>query len=174
LVLSASRTRTLPRGCDLAPFAPHGVYKTADDRWLALSVQSDDEWASVVEALGTPESLANEAWADASTRFTQRQDIDVALQQLVGAGGLDGVLAPLVATGARAAAVLDGAALVEDPHLDDRGFFPAIDHADPELSGARLVGLGWRFAGDGPIPLRPPPALGSTRLAEEGDDLCPT
>ena len=39
-------------------------------------------------------------------------------------------------------------------------FFPEIDHPDPDLGRARLVGLPWRFADQGPLPLAPPPALG--------------
>ena len=59
-----------------------------------------------------------------------------------------------------------GAELIAEPHLCARGFFPEIDHPDPELGRTRIVGLGWRFAGEGPIPLRPPPRLGDTTLRE--------
>jgi crotonobetainyl-CoA:carnitine CoA-transferase CaiB-like acyl-CoA transferase len=52
--------------------------------------------------------------------------------------------------------------VVTDERLAARGFFPEITHPDPDLGTARLVGLPWRFAGEGPVPLAPPPALGST------------
>jgi hypothetical protein len=68
--------------------------------------------------------------------------------------------------------VLGGSELVVDPHLAARGFFPPVGHPDPDLADVRLVGLGWRFADEGPIPLRPPPALGSTQLDEEDGVRC--
>jgi crotonobetainyl-CoA:carnitine CoA-transferase CaiB-like acyl-CoA transferase len=159
---STGSSRTLPRGCDLAPFAPHGVYRTADERWLALSVQSDDEWRRVLKSFGAPTSLLIDGWAAADARYAARHEIDDALQRLIGMRPLDEVVDALTADDVRAAPVLDGAQLVEDEHLEERGFFPRIEH--PDLDDARIVGLGWRFAGDGPIPLRPPPVLGSTAL----------
>src|SRR5439155_937499 len=71
-----------PRGLDLAraldggastptgnasqeePGAPHGVYPCAgDDRWLAITVFSDEDWARFAHAIGDPE------W---TTRFVTR------------------------------------------------------------------------------------------------------
>jgi crotonobetainyl-CoA:carnitine CoA-transferase CaiB-like acyl-CoA transferase len=86
------------------------------------------------------------------------------VQELIGLRPIHEVMDALTAVCARVAPVLNGADLVQDAHLDERGFFPRIDHPDPGLTEARIVGLGWRFVGSGPIPLRPPPALGSTTL----------
>jgi crotonobetainyl-CoA:carnitine CoA-transferase CaiB-like acyl-CoA transferase len=57
-----------------------------------------------------------------------------------------------------------GVDLIADPHLAARGFFPEVDHPDPDLGRARLVGLPWRFVGAGPVELRPPPALGDANV----------
>jgi crotonobetainyl-CoA:carnitine CoA-transferase CaiB-like acyl-CoA transferase len=165
---SAVATRTQPRGCELAPFAPHGVYRTADDRWVAVSVQSDDERHRVVSAVGDPPSLAGARWARADARFEDRAQLDLALGPVIAHRTLEDVVSAFSAAGVRCAAVLDGRGLVADAHLVARGFFAAIDHPDPELTDARIVGLGWRFVGEGPVALRPPPALGSTTL--DADD----
>lgn len=163
---SVGSVRTRPVGVDLAPYAPHGVYRTADDRWLALSVQSDDEWRRVVAALDQPE-LASPRWSRAAARFVERAALDDVLARTAGAAPLEDLLAALVAADVRGAAVLDGAALVADPHLRARGFFPRVDHPEPGLEDARLVGLGWRFVGEGPLLLRPPPGLGTATFAAE-------
>jgi crotonobetainyl-CoA:carnitine CoA-transferase CaiB-like acyl-CoA transferase len=68
----------------------------------------------------------------------------------------------LQGAGISAAVVRRADELVNDSHLTERGFFPEIAHPDPDLGTARLVGLPWRFAGEGPLPLSPPPALGSS------------
>ena len=37
-------------------FAPQGVYRTAgDDTWIAISVETDEQWAALVDAMGSPE-----------------------------------------------------------------------------------------------------------------------
>ncbi|BBY21951.1 CoA transferase [Mycobacterium stomatepiae] len=64
--------------------------------------------------------------------------------------------------GIEAAVVRRAEELITDAHLNARGFFPEIDHPDPDLGTARLVGLPWRFTGEGPVALAPPPALGSS------------
>lgn len=158
---SAGTVRTVPFGCELAPRAPHGVYRAADGRWLALSVQSDDEWGRLVAAL---ELSVPARWESARVRWAERADLDDVVARTVADRDPDELRSVLRAASIRAAEVLDGATLVVDPHLRARGFFPAIEHPDAALPDARVVGLGWRFAGEGPIPLAPPPALGSAPL----------
>lgn len=159
-----------PLGNDLSPYAPHGVYRSADGRWVAVAVQRDDEWAALVEALGAPAALATAGWTQAEHRLAARATIDAALDEVLGAREAADAVRDLVAGGVRAAVVVGGPELVADPHLATRGFFPEVDH--PELGVARIVGLPWRFTGEGPIPLVGAPALGSTSLADalEGSD----
>ncbi|KUI21676.1 carnitine dehydratase [Mycobacterium sp. GA-1285] len=108
------------------------VYRSADERWVAVESTDDD-------------SLD-----------------DAELTAQIGSSRAEIVAAKLAAAGVRAAVVRGADELVGDPHLAARGFFPEIAHPDPDLRTGRLVGLPWRFAGAGPLPLRPPPALGST------------
>lgn len=108
------------------------VYRSADERWVA--VESTDD-----ESIDTAELTAQ-----------------------IGSSRAEVIATKLAATGVRAAVVRSADELVGDPHLAARGFFPEIAHPDPDLRTGRLVGLPWRFAGAGPLPLTPPPALGST------------
>ncbi|WP_046314956.1 CoA transferase [Mycobacterium sp. UM_Kg1] len=85
-----------------------------------------------------------------------------AVVALIAGQGSQEAVDELRAAGLEAAVVRRADELVADPHLVARGFFPEIAHPDPELGTGRLVGLPWRFAGEGPVPLRPPPALGSS------------
>lgn len=89
------------------------------------------------------------------------------LRQLVEAAPADEAADRLNALGARAAPVQRAEDLVTDPHLAARGFFPEVTHPDSEIGTARLVGLPWRFVGHGPVPLAPPPALGSANDFQE-------
>ena len=87
---------------------------------------------------------------------------DGELAALIAASPAEDVAAELAGIGVRAAVVRNAEELVTDGHLATRGFFPEITHPDPDLGTARLVGLPWRFAGEGPLPLSPPPGLGTT------------
>jgi hypothetical protein len=117
------------------PAVRRAVYPSADSRWVAVELLGDES-----------PSLD-----------------DAELAARIGGSPAEAVASELAASGVRAAVVRSAEELVSDDHLAARGFFPVIDHPDPELGTARLVGLPWRFAGEGPVPLAPPPALGSTQ-----------
>ena len=143
---------------DQFPLAPNGMYRT-EDGWLALSVETDEQWAAVLEVLGAPASLEDPAFATAAGRFEARRSLDAALGELlVGADGRE--LAGLLQdAGVPASTVRTGADLVTDPHLEARGFFPLVEH--PVWGRRRLIGIPWREAGCLPLPLRHPPLLGA-------------
>src|SRR5512139_2575343 len=44
-----------PKGNKSNYSAPHGIYRCqGEDRWAAIAVTSDEEWQSLVEAIGSP------------------------------------------------------------------------------------------------------------------------
>ncbi|BBY76769.1 hypothetical protein MPRF_36680 [Mycolicibacterium parafortuitum] len=94
-------------------------------------------------------------------RGAQRDNADL-VAALITTNRAEDAAYKLLNAGVEAAVVRRADELVSDPHLNRRGFFPRIDHPDPDLDTGSLVGLPWRFLGDPPIPLRPPPALGSS------------
>lgn len=168
-VVAASTGHALPvnGGVDRPPFAPHGAYRAADG-WVVVAVQSDEEWRALVATMG---SLAAGEDATESERWARRGEIDAALEAALASSSAVDVAARLQRAGVRAAVVRSGAELLDDEHLSARDFFPAFAHADPSLEGARLVGLPWRFAGSGAVPLAPPPALGCANAAWGLDEV---
>ena len=111
------------------------VHRATDDRWVAVE-------------------LAGEQCEQESVEF---------VAALVATNRADDAAYKLQGAGIEAAVVRRAEELIADVHLAARGFFPEIAHPDPDLGLARLVGLPWRFAGEGPVTLAPPPALGSSR-----------
>jgi crotonobetainyl-CoA:carnitine CoA-transferase CaiB-like acyl-CoA transferase len=110
------------------------VHRSTDDRWVA------------VELVGTQ---------------CEKDSIEFVRALITTNRADDGAL-KLQGAGISAAVVRHADELVNDSHLNERGFFPEIAHPDANLGTAQLVGLPWRFDGEGPIPLGPPPALGSS------------
>ena len=110
------------------------VHRASDDRWVAVELRGDQ---------------CGQAQAEFVAALITTNRADDAAFKLQGAG-------------IEAAVVRRAGELLTEPHLAARGFFPEIAHPDPDIGTGRLVGLPWRFAGDGPVPLKPPPALGSS------------
>ncbi|MCP3985691.1 MAG: CoA transferase [bacterium] len=99
---------------------PHDVFPCAgEDRWVAIAVRDDADWARLCGALGHPEweGRRNErpGASDALGRWTaplQAEDVEARLQ----------------AADVPAAVVLDTPALFDDPHLLERGHYQQVAH----------------------------------------------
>jgi crotonobetainyl-CoA:carnitine CoA-transferase CaiB-like acyl-CoA transferase len=144
------------RANESSPWAPSGAYRVRDG-WVALSVTSDEMYRELTAALGSPPSLLDDRFGREPGRFAARAELDAAL-----AGELSGhsegeLIARLRERGVRCEPVLSPAQLTRDAHLAERGFFTPVTH--PELGTRRVIGIPWRLAGTGPIPLGSPPTM---------------
>lgn len=169
--------RVLGRSGNAHPwFVPHGVYRCAgDDRWIAIAVRDDAQWAPLGPLLGLP-PLAH------AERQARRHDIDRAIAHFTASRDADGLARDLRARGVEAYPVRSALDLARDPHLAARGFVEAIDH--PVLGRLRYPGPPWRIDGAETAAHEPAPCLGQhtrailaelgylgaevTRLTEEG------
>jgi benzylsuccinate CoA-transferase BbsF subunit len=113
--------------------APHGAFRCRDenglDRWVAIAVETEAQWAAMVRRMGAP------AWASEARFATlaDRKANEEALEALVGAWTADktsaevfGLLQPEVP----AAPVQTGPDLFEDPQLRHRGYLHTLHHAE--------------------------------------------
>ena len=108
----------------------------------------------------------DEGWVAVELRGDQCEpDRAEFVARLISINRADDAAFKLQGAGIEAARVRRADELIADAHLTTRGFFPEIAHPDPDLGTGRLVGLPWRFVGEGPVPLEPPPALGSSKAA---------
>jgi crotonobetainyl-CoA:carnitine CoA-transferase CaiB-like acyl-CoA transferase len=137
-------------------WAPQGVYRSAgEDRWLAISVPDGATWSALCGAAGLPDTWAG--WDEAERR-ARHDAIDEAVTSW--SSRLDHVEAAtrLQAAGVPAAPVVDGPALVADPHLAARRFFVELDH--PEAGTHPWPRLPARLASSPATYRRPAPLLG--------------
>lgn len=59
------------------PAAPHGAYRTrGDDRWIAIAVFNDAQWASLADVLGHPEWLDDERFVSLDSRILNQDALD--------------------------------------------------------------------------------------------------
>ena len=139
----------------LAAAAPHGVYRCAgSDRWLAVQVQNEAQWAGFREALGglvagfgsVADRLQRRGELDAAvTRWTRGRDARAAMNRLQAAGVPSGVVRP-------------ASDLTRDAHLQARGYWRIMERdfvgAQPNPPAPyRLVGAPFDIE-------RPAPTLG--------------
>jgi crotonobetainyl-CoA:carnitine CoA-transferase CaiB-like acyl-CoA transferase len=130
--------------------APQGVYRCAgDDRWVAISVGDDAEWAGLRRALGSPAWADGARFADVDGRRAAHDELDRAIS--VWTAGLEPreVFERCQAQGVPCGMVLGEADLLADPHLAARGFFRR--NGSPSLGEHTFCGHLWHW--DGP-PLR--------------------
>jgi crotonobetainyl-CoA:carnitine CoA-transferase CaiB-like acyl-CoA transferase len=109
--------------------APQGIYPCAgDDRWIAVSVGSDQEWHALVEVTGDPE-LAADGLADVAGRHRRHDGIDARIAAWTATRDRDDAVALLLSAGVPAAPVVRGAQVRDNPQLRARGFFEQVDHS---------------------------------------------
>jgi len=113
----------------LAAAAPHGVFPCAgEDRWISIAVSNEQEWRSLVTAMGNP------AWTEAPEFASPEQRVEniEALHERVAAwtaASDDYELAQLLQRhNVAAAPVLNVADLLHDPHYRARGTFIDVRH----------------------------------------------
>ena len=148
-----------------SPYAPHGVYPSADGHAMAISVRTDAEWAALTEELGNPQSLAVASWLTAAGRAADQDGIDTGLAVEVHHHPAGDLAKRLAQAGVLASVVLTAADLVADGGLLDRIYLPAVDH--PVWHRRRLLGPAWTFVGRDPIAITAAPTLGSARNAAD-------
>ncbi len=109
---------------------PHGVYPTrGDDRWVALSVWSDEEWSRLRAALGDPEWSRDAGLATTAGRRAREAELDARIAEWTRIRAREEVVATLRARGLRAAAVESVRELFDDAQLAHRAVWRRAAHA---------------------------------------------
>ncbi len=126
---AAVSTRTgnrLPHGGG----APHGAYRCqGDDRWVAISVFTDEEWRAFVEALGNPQWAADPRFASGDARERNADALDAGVETWTVERTAEEAMTLLQAAGIAAGVVQSGEDLSRDPQLKERAFFRRVpDH----------------------------------------------
>jgi crotonobetainyl-CoA:carnitine CoA-transferase CaiB-like acyl-CoA transferase len=138
---------------------PNNVYRCAgDDRWLAVTVTTDVEWAALCAALGHPEAAADPRFTGCDARKAHEADLD----SLIGAWTRDAdafaLAERLQAAGVAAGAVARAQDLFADPQLAHRGFFRRLNHV--EIGEHAVLTQTFRISGMEPGPFIAAPLLG--------------
>jgi crotonobetainyl-CoA:carnitine CoA-transferase CaiB-like acyl-CoA transferase len=110
--------------------APRNAYRTADDRWIAISSASSSIAANVYRAIDRPDLAARPEYVDPVPRQARSAEIDALVAEWVRLKPLDDVLTVFHAHGVAGAAIYDAEQLLADEHLRARGTWLTLDDPD--------------------------------------------
>ena len=111
--------------------APHGAYRCqGDDRWLAITVFTDEEWAAFTQVIGSPDWTADERFATADSRSQNADQLDELVESWTKGQTAEDSMHLLQGAGVAAGVVQTGRDIAEnDPHLRERELFRHVPDA---------------------------------------------
>jgi crotonobetainyl-CoA:carnitine CoA-transferase CaiB-like acyl-CoA transferase len=150
---------------------PHGCFPCqGPNSWITVAVTDDAAWQALCTAIGRADLAARAELATVARRKPHQDEIEAALAEWTQEHSADSAMQTLQAAGIAAGAVRLPATLPQDPHLQARGFWQAVDrrylgqHLQPSAP--------FRRQGAGPYPVvRAAPTLGEHNDAVLGDLL---
>jgi len=130
--------------------APHAVYQCwGVDRWVALTVETDEEFEALARVIGRPDLAVDPRFADATSRKRNEAELDCLISEWTRPRDREQVVEVLCQAGLAAAPSRNAWDLFRDPHLRERGAFVEVDH--PELGRREFVGAPWRMSDYEPL-----------------------
>ena len=104
--------------------APHGVYRCeGEDRWCAIAVQNDQQWAGFCRALGSPKWSGQAEFATMDGRVANEDRLDALIGEWTAQFTADVVMERMQGEGVPASIVSQGDDLYASEHLKARDFY---------------------------------------------------
>ena len=130
LDLQINQRLTERSGNRISDAVPHGVYPCkGDDRWCAIAVSNDEEWASFCDAIGNPSWTKQAKFAAAEERKKNEDELDSLISQWTINKAPHEVMFVLQEKGVAAGAVQNVQEIFEsDPQLKHREFLAEKNH----------------------------------------------
>lgn len=126
--------------------APHNTYRCkGDDRWIAIAVETDEQWYGLCEALGADDLAFDEELSTNLGRVQAQDRLDAALTEYTLRYEPRDLMYILQANGVPAGVVQNQRDKMEhDPQLAARNYYLKADH--PILGEHRFDSLPFRFS----------------------------
>lgn len=138
------------------PALSPGTPATMGDRWIAISIEGDDEWRAFAAAIGNPAWTADPRFATNGGRLAAHDEMDAHIAAYTATQDDYELMHRLQAAGIAATPVLEASRMFDDPHLRSRNFFRAQTQRS---SGTyEYVGPLWQMPGT-PVEFYQPPIM---------------
>ena len=115
-----------PTGNSDPVMAPHSVYRCrGEDRWIAIAVETDDEWAALCDVSGGTVRASDERFSTAALRRANAVDLDSVIEQWTSSLDCWELALKLQDHG------VDAAPVANHDDFRERAGMPAIDYQVP-------------------------------------------
>ena len=143
-----------------SPFkAPQGCYKCkGDDKWVNISIGSDEEWEKFCQILGNPGWTKDERFSDMLVRYKNHDELDQIIEEWTKGHEPYEIMHLLQKEGIPCGPVLSEGDALSDPHLKERAFFLQLSHS--EAGTHPHPGFLWKMSQTPPVVKSPTPCLG--------------
>ncbi|MEE9146255.1 MAG: CoA transferase [Candidatus Tectomicrobia bacterium] len=139
-ILEAQRGMVRPRlGTTHLWKAPHNIYPCqGEDRWITISVASDEEWGRLRTAMGNLAWAAAACFDTAMGRWQHKGELDEHLEQWTAGHDDQELMHLLQEHGVTAGAVLTAKDLTANSHLRERQYFDIYTNENVPRVGPRV------------------------------------
>jgi formyl-CoA transferase len=147
------------------PFAaPRNLYKTKDNKWVALSASAQAIFERVMKAIDKEELIEDSRFQDNESRVKNVEELDEIIGKWIGSHSMAEVLERFEEYEAVIGPVYDVSMMFEDPHYKARGNI--MEFEDPELGKVKMQNVIPKFS-------RTPGKIESTgpRLGEHNEEI---
>ena len=122
--------------------APHDCFRCAgEDEWVSIACGSDEEWHALCRTIGQPQLATDVRFRTARDRKANEDALDQILTEWTLSRDKWDVTHTLQAAGVAAFPSMNSKDLADDPHLNARGFFAKLPHA--EIGVITHTGIPW-------------------------------
>ncbi len=144
--------------------APRNTYRTADDKWVAVSTSAQSIAERVLRLVGHPEVIDEPWFASGHGRVQHVDELDAYVGDWVATRTRDEVIEAFTEAGAAVAGVYDARDLTEDEHIRETQMLTEVD--DDDLGPVLQHNVMWRLS-------RSPGRIRFTgrRLGQDTDDV---
>lgn len=149
----------VPRAGSRSPtHAPRNVYRTLDDRWIALSAGMEGALVRLFEGIGYPQGLSDPRFATHEARLKNIDALDSLIQGHLIKLSLDEALRFFSECDITAGPVCDIADLMQDPYVQERELL--VPTQTPEGQTLPIHAVPYRINGERPPIRRAAPRIG--------------
>ena len=112
--------------------APRGAYPcSGTDRWIAISIYTDEQWRALEEVLGPVAGSSERDWGDHAVRRQHRQELDALIGARTAAWDARELMTKLQARGVPSGVVQTAKDLIEDDaQLAHRKHWISLEHKE--------------------------------------------
>ncbi len=155
-----ANSEVLSRTGNASPdYAPHGVYPVeGEDRWIAIAVTNDEQWAAFCDVIGKPDWIGDSALATAAGRVARCEALDATVAEWTRGKDVEALEQLLQSRGIPAHRVAGSSDAFADPQLEARGHFVQVEH--PEMGTIPVEASRMVFSETPAVVSRPGPTFG--------------